>query len=78
MLASDEELKTLIVTRLGLGGEAEFEKIRTMSTRLRIPLERAMFQDGIAKTLLGETTLEGVFRVALAHRSHRASVSLRV
>ena len=47
MLASDDELKALIVTRLGLVDEAEFEKIRVVATRLRIPVDRALAERGV-------------------------------
>ena len=47
MLATDDELKALIVTRLGLIDEGEFEKIRVVATRLRIPVDRALAERGV-------------------------------
>src|SRR5258705_4611995 len=47
MLAADEELKELIVKRLGLVDEAEFEKIRVVATRLRLPVDRALAERGV-------------------------------
>jgi len=47
MLATDEELKELIVKRLGLVDEAEFEKIRVVAARLRIPVDRALAERGV-------------------------------
>ena len=47
MLATDDELKALIVTRLGLIDEGGFEKIRVVATRLRIPVDRALAERGV-------------------------------
>ncbi len=47
MLATDDELKELIVKRLGLIDEAEFEKIRVVAARLRIPVDRALAERGV-------------------------------
>ena len=47
MLATDDELKALIVTRLGLIDEGEFEKIRVVASRLRIPVDRALAERGV-------------------------------
>ena len=47
MLATDEELKELIVKRLGLVDEAEFERIRVVATRLRLPVDRALVERGV-------------------------------
>jgi len=47
MLATDEELKELIVKRLGLIDEVEFERIRVVATRLRIPVDRALAERGV-------------------------------
>jgi type IV pilus assembly protein PilB len=38
----DEELRELLVSRLEVLDDAEFERARTTATRLRIPLERAL------------------------------------
>ncbi len=38
---------------------------------------KTMFQDGLAKALLGDTTLEEVFRVALSPRARRRVQLLR-
>jgi hypothetical protein len=68
------------VTELEAVEEAEFGKALLMSDRLKIPCSPAtptpsaelrsraachMYQDGLAKALLGETPLEEVFRIAL-------------
>ena len=47
MLATDDELKALIVTRLGLIDEGEFDKIRVVAARLRIPVDRALAERGV-------------------------------
>ena len=47
MLATDDELKALIVTRLGLIDEGEFDKIRVVASRLRIPVDRALAERGV-------------------------------
>jgi len=47
VLATDDELKALIVTRLGLIDEGEFEKIRVVAARLRIPVDRALAERGV-------------------------------
>jgi type IV pilus assembly protein PilB len=39
---SEQELRDLLVTRLELIDEGEFEQARTMAARLRLPLERAL------------------------------------
>ncbi len=41
---TEEELRALLVTRLEMLDEAEFEKARKMATRNRIPLERALVE----------------------------------
>src|SRR3989338_3320676 len=42
----DPELHTLLVQRLEILDEGEFERARKMATRLRIPLERAVIERG--------------------------------
>jgi len=42
----DAELHTLLVQRLEILDEGEFERARKMATRLRIPLERAVIERG--------------------------------
>ena len=44
--ATPEELRELLVTRLAVMDEAEFDRARSMATRLRIPLERALVERG--------------------------------
>jgi len=44
--ATPEELRELLVTRLAVIDEAEFDRARAMATRLRIPLERALVERG--------------------------------
>ncbi|MBI3629189.1 MAG: type II/IV secretion system protein [Candidatus Rokubacteria bacterium] len=41
---SEDELRTLLVSRLEIVDEGEFEKARTMAHRLRIPIERAVVE----------------------------------
>ena len=43
---SDDELRQLLVERLEIVDAAEFDRARTMATRLRVPLERALVERG--------------------------------
>src|SRR5712691_1149458 len=43
---TEDELRELLVQRLGILDEAGFEKARTVSARLRIPLDRALVERG--------------------------------
>jgi type IV pilus assembly protein PilB len=43
---SEEELRSFLVTRLGIIDAAEFDKARRMAVRLKIPLERAVVERG--------------------------------
>jgi type IV pilus assembly protein PilB len=42
----EEELKTLLVTQLEVMDEAEFEKVRTVASRFKIPVEQAVVERG--------------------------------
>jgi type IV pilus assembly protein PilB len=44
--ASEEELKALLVTQLEIMDGAEFEKVRTLAARFKIPLEQAVVERG--------------------------------
>jgi type II secretory ATPase GspE/PulE/Tfp pilus assembly ATPase PilB-like protein len=55
---TEDELRELLVRRLEVIDTAEFEKARTKGMK-------TVFQDGLAKVFLGETTVDEVFRVAL-------------
>ncbi len=43
---ADEELKALLVTQLEVMDEAEFEKVRALATRFKIPFEQAVVERG--------------------------------
>jgi type IV pilus assembly protein PilB len=43
---TDEELKALLVTELEVMDGAEFEKMRTLATRFKIPVEQALVERG--------------------------------
>ena len=43
---SDEELKALLVTQLEVMDESEFEKVRTLAARFKIPFEQAVVERG--------------------------------
>jgi type IV pilus assembly protein PilB len=44
--ASDEELKALLVTQLEVMDDAEFERVRTLASRFKIPIEQAVVERG--------------------------------
>ncbi len=50
VLATDEELRALVVVRLGLVEDPDFEKLRATAARLRIPLDRALGERGVIPT----------------------------
>ncbi|MEE8492665.1 MAG: GspE/PulE family protein [Nitrospirales bacterium] len=43
---TEEELRSLLVTELGVLDQADFEKARTLAGRLRVPLERTLVEQG--------------------------------
>ncbi len=43
---ADEELRSLLVTELGVLDDVDFEKARRLSERLRVPLERTLVEQG--------------------------------
>jgi len=44
--AGDEELKGLLVTQLEVMDDAEFERVRTLASRFKIPIEQAVVERG--------------------------------
>ena len=57
---ADEELRSLLVTELGVLDDVDFEKARRLSERLRVPLERTLVEQGrIPHNFLLEHLLEG-------------------
>ncbi len=43
---SDDELKTLLVTQLEVMDEPEFERVRALASRFKIPFEQAVVERG--------------------------------
>ncbi|HVQ75480.1 MAG TPA: GspE/PulE family protein [Candidatus Binatia bacterium] len=46
LMVSEEELRTLVVTQMELVDGPQFDRARTMAARLKIPLERALADQG--------------------------------